>query len=149
MLLTYNRWSVLTAFSENCKDLQFLTLINFLDNYLPLVLRNYGVIFRSKNIALYISALTSPLLQVTFCIPLEFSQLGKMGHPLHATSLLAFTEYPVHYFHSLIRNHTSPHSTPEQITKTCQSIFASKQRQDNFSKRFCLQRTLLSQNQLK
>lgn len=96
----------------------------------------------------------SPLRQVTSCIPFESSLLGKkIGHPLLASfrnSLLAFTDYLVEYFHSIIRDQTSPHSTPEQITKTCRSIFASKQRQANFRQTFLPPKNfLLSRNQLK
>ena len=167
--LTYGGWSliresIMAAFGDKCKDLQFLTLVNFLDNYLPLVLTIYAVIFRSNNFTLYVSALKRIWLMF-FCFarhhydksPLVFlSSLlywEKIGHPLLATfrnSLLAFTEYPVEYFHSIIRDQTSPHSTPEQITKTCRSIFASKQRQENFRQTFLPPKNfLLSRNQLK
>ena len=77
----------------------------------------------------------------------------KIGHPLLTTfqnPLLAFTEYPVEYFHSIIRDQTSPHSTPEQITKTCRSIFASKQRQENFRQTFLPPKNyIISGNELK
>ena len=60
--LCYRGWSLIrenisTVFGNQCKDLQFLTLIDFLENYLPLVLTIYAVIFRSNNFKLYISAL--------------------------------------------------------------------------------------------
>ena len=154
----------MTVFGEKCKDLQFLTLINFLDNYLPLVLTIYAVIFRSNNFVLYVSALKRIWLMF-LCFardhydksPLVFlSNLlywEKIGHPLLTTfqnPLLAFTEYPVEYFHSIIRDQTSPHSTPEQITKTCRSIFASKQRQENFRQTFLPPKNyIISRNQLK
>ena len=65
-------------------------------------------------------------------------------------TLLAFTEYLVEYFHSIIRDQTSPHSTPEQITKTCRSVFASKQRQENFRQTFLPPKNyIISRNQLK
>ena len=53
----------------------------------------------------------------------------EVAHPLPPLFILAFTEYPVENFHSIIGDQTSPHSTPQQITNTCCSIFASKLRQ--------------------
>ncbi|XP_068741106.1 uncharacterized protein [Montipora capricornis] len=167
--LTHGGWSlirdsILSVFGEKCKDLQFLTLINFLENYVPLVLTIYAVIFRSNNCMLYVSALKRIWLMF-FCFarhhydksPLVFlSNLlywDKIGHPLHHTfrnSVLVFTEYPVEYFHSIIRDQTSPHSTPQQITNTCRSIFASNQRQKNFRQTFLPTKNyVLSRNQLK
>lgn len=167
--LTYGGWSliresIVNVFGEKCKDLQFLTMFNFLDNYLPLVLTIYAVIFRSNNFLLYVSALKRIWLMF-FCFgrhhydksPLVFLSgllyWDKISHPLLAalrTSLVAFTEYPVEYFHSIIRDQTAPHSTPDEITKTCRSIFASKQRQENFRETFLPPKNyVLSRNQLK
>ena len=119
----------------------------------------YAVIFRSNNFVLYACFCSeedladvfllraSSLRQVTSCIPFESSLLGKNWASI---SLLAFTEYPVEYFHSIIRDQTSPHSTPEQKTKTCRSIFASKQRQENFRQTFLPPKNyIISRNQLK
>ena len=143
--LCYGGWSliresILSVFGDRCKDLQFLTLINFLDNYLPLVLTIYAVVFRSKNFQLYISALQriwlmflcfgrhhydkSPLVFLSSVLYWE-----KISHPFLLTlksSTVSFTEYPVEYFHSVIRDQTNPHSSAEEITKICRSIFASK-----------------------
>jgi len=167
--LTYGGWSlirdsVMNVFGEKCKDLQYLTMLNFLDNYLPLVLTIYAVIFRSNNYMLYVAALKRIWLMF-FCFarhhydksPLVFlSNLlywDKIAHPLLAafrTSLVAFTEYPVEYFHSIIRDQTAPHTTADQITKTCRSIFASKHRQQNFRETFLPPKNyVLSRNQLK
>ena len=59
--LLYGGWSlirshVITVFS-NCKDVQYLTLLNLLDNYLPLVLSVYAVIFKTRKTDLYVSSL--------------------------------------------------------------------------------------------
>ena len=134
------RESILSVFGDRCKDLQFLTLINFLDNYLPLVLTIYVVVFRSNNFQLYISALKriwlmfpcfghhhydkSPLVFLSSILYWE-----KISHPFLLTlksSIVSFTEYPVEYFHSVIRDQTNLHSSAEEITKTCRSIFTSK-----------------------
>ena len=66
--------------------------------------------------------------------------------------VLAFTEYPVENFHSMIRDQASPHSTPQQITNTCCSIFASKLRQGTATFRQTFLPTkifVLPRNQLK
>ena len=49
---TLIRDQVTVAFS-NCKDLQYLTLLNLIDNYLPLVLSIYSIIFKSGNTEMF------------------------------------------------------------------------------------------------
>ena len=135
--LCYGGWSliresILSVFGDRCKDLQFLTLINFLDNYLPLVLTIYAVVFRSNNFQLYISTLQRVWL-MCLCFgrhhydksPLVFLSSilywEKISHPFLLTlksSIVSFTEYPVEYFHSVIRDQTNPHSSAEEITKS-------------------------------
>ena len=135
--LCYGGWSliresILSVFGDRCKDLQFLTLVNFLDNYLPLVLTIYAVVFRSNNFQLYISALQRVWL-MCLCFgrhhydksPLVFLSSilywEKISHPFLLTlksSIVSFAEYPVEYFHSVIRDQTNPHSSAEEITKS-------------------------------
>ncbi len=167
--LCYGGWSliresILSVFGNQCKDLQFLTLLNFLESYLPLVLTIYAVIFRSNNFQLYLSALKRVWLMF-LCFgrhhydksPLVFLSSilywTKIGHPLLSAlqnSIVAFTEYPVEYFHSIIRDQTAPHSTADQITKIARSIFASKEGQQNFRQTFLPAKSyILSRNQLK
>ena len=55
----YGGWSIareeiLGAFAH-CKDIEFLTLVNNLDNYIPLVLCIYSVGFKSQMIDLYLN----------------------------------------------------------------------------------------------
>ena len=54
--LTVVRDVVLITFAR-CKDIQFLTLVNILDNYLPAVLSIYSIIFKNGKTKLYIDAL--------------------------------------------------------------------------------------------
>ena len=49
---TLIRDQVTVAFS-NCKDLQYLTLLNLIDNYLLLVLSIYSIIFKSGNTEMF------------------------------------------------------------------------------------------------
>ena len=117
----------------------------FLDNYLPLVPTIYAVVSRtSDNFNLYVSALTIIwLMFLCFGCPhynksppvlLICSTGKKNSHLILAIffTLLAFTEYLVEYFHSIICYQTSPHSTPDEITRACRSIFALKHWQENY-----------------
>ena len=57
----YGGWTLirdqaLISFSQ-CKDIQHLTFINILDNYLPTVLSMYSIAFKSGKTMLYIDAL--------------------------------------------------------------------------------------------
>ncbi len=59
--LIYGGWllireQVVIAFSK-CKDLEYLTLLNILDNYLPLVLSIYSAVFKTGKTDLYVSSM--------------------------------------------------------------------------------------------
>ena len=59
--LVYGGWTLIrehvtVAFSK-CKDLQYLTLLNLLDNHLPLVLSIYSIIFKNGNTKQYVDAM--------------------------------------------------------------------------------------------
>ena len=41
----------------NCKDIEFLTLVNLIDNYVPLVLSIYSVVFKCSDYSLYCKSL--------------------------------------------------------------------------------------------
>ena len=119
--LLYGGWTlirdqVVVAFS-NGKDVQYLTLLNLLDNYLPLVLSIYSVIFKCGNSDQYVDSLLRCWMMF-FCFkrhhydkaPLiwlsNFLYWKSIDHPLfHAitNSLNAFDEYPVENFHSILR----------------------------------------------
>ena len=53
---TLIRGQVMVAFS-NCKDIQYPTLLNLLDNYLPLVLSIYSVSFKGGNNTQFVNSL--------------------------------------------------------------------------------------------
>ena len=48
--------TVLTTFKDCC-DVRYATLINLLENYIPLVLSTYGVIFRTNSSKQYFHAM--------------------------------------------------------------------------------------------
>ena len=59
--LVYGGWTkiretMLLKFKD-CKDVTFATIINLLDNYLPLVLSIYGIILRTNNFNQFLNAM--------------------------------------------------------------------------------------------
>ena len=50
---TFIRYTTMQVF-QNCKDFQNLTLLNLLDNYLPLVLLIYAISFKENNVKEYV-----------------------------------------------------------------------------------------------
>ena len=136
---TLIRDQVYVAFSK-CKDLHYLTLLNLLDNYLPLSLSIYSVIFKSGNTEQYITSVMRCWVMF-FCFkrhhynkaPLVWlSNLlywKKLNHPLFHTimnHLNIFDEYPVENFHSLLRAQTRPKDTSEQLHRKARAIDNSK-----------------------
>ena len=53
---TLVRDTILPAFT-NCKDIEFLTLLNLIGNYVPLVLSIYSAVFKCSNYNLYCKSL--------------------------------------------------------------------------------------------
>ena len=53
---TLVRDTILSAFPK-CEDIEFLTLLNLVDNYVPLVLSIYSVVFKCRNYDLYCPSL--------------------------------------------------------------------------------------------
>ena len=49
---TLIRDTILSVF-DKCKDVQYLTLVNLLDNYVPLVLSIYSIVFKCNNFDQY------------------------------------------------------------------------------------------------
>lgn len=50
--------AILSVFDE-CKDIDYLTLVNLLNNYVPLVLSIYSIVFKCNNFVtvVFVSAL--------------------------------------------------------------------------------------------
>lgn len=133
-----------------CKDLEYRTLLNLIDNYLPLVLSIYSVTYKQNNFQKYLNAMIriwvmfvclkrhhynkAPLVWLSMC-----SYWG-MHHPalykLLLTNLVIFDEYPVENTHSIIRSKTNTHDTAEQIQKKAKVVFQSKMEQQHFKQHF-------------
>ena len=149
---------------KQSKDVQVLTLINLLDNILPLMLSIYSVVFKSNNLEMFIDAMLRAW--VVFFIyrrhhynkaPLVFLSnvlyWKKTNHPLYEalkTHLQIVDEYAVENFHSVLRAQTSIGSTPEEISKKAREISATKDILRQFKTRFVPPKSAtFSQNQLK
>ena len=156
--ILYGGWTVvrdhvMAAFCQ-CKDLQFLTLVNMLDNFLPAVLSVYSVVFKTGNTELYADTLLR-LWAMFFCYkrhhynkaPLiwisNFLFWQKQEHPLFSTlmkTLNAFDEYPVENFHSILRSQTSEADSGEVLRKKAKALDFSKVMTSNFSSVFATER---------
>ena len=121
MEVLYGGWTLVRdmIFSVfyKCKDIEFLTLVNPLDNYIPLVLSIYSIVFKCNKYELFYESLIHCwVMFVVFrrrhydkalLVPLSAllhwqENIPSMFNTLHQ-HLLAFDEYPVENFHSLLR----------------------------------------------
>ena len=99
---------------HHSKDIEFLTLVNLVDNYIPLVLSIYSIVFKCNDYDLYCKSLLRcwVMLMVlhrrhyhkTFLVILStFMYWEKNNHPMYNAlrqALAAFDEYPFENFHS-------------------------------------------------
>jgi hypothetical protein len=136
---TLVRDSIMSVFT-NCKDIEFLTLINLIDNYVPLVLSIYSIVFKCSKYDLYCKSLFRCwIMMMVFCrrhydkaLLVALSTLKYWDdntHPMHQIVqqfLAAFDEYPVENFHSVLRARTNETDTAEQIREKAKEIDACK-----------------------
>ena len=109
----YGGWSIvhdeiLGAFSH-CKDIELLTLVNLLDNYIPVVLSIYSIIFKNQMVDLYYSSMLRCWLMFLMFRRRHYDKallialsnieyLKSINHPIIQTlftSLCAFDKYIV------------------------------------------------------
>ena len=154
--IMYGGWTVirdqiLVAFS-NCKDIQYLTLINLIDNYLPLVLSIYSVIFKSGKTEMFANSLFRCWVMF-FCFkrhhydkaPLvwlsNFLYWKSIDHPLHKimmNMLNAFDEYPVENFHSLLRAQSNEHDNGDTLCRKAKGLDSRKDASMAFKSTFVI-----------
>ena len=143
---TLIRRMVKTIFKHS-KDVQYGTLLNLLDNYIPLILTSYNVLFKTNNFDSYYNSIIRVWVMM-YCfrrrhynklllIWLSLLNTWKGNNEtedlynLFANNLSAIDEYTVEHVHSIIRRHTVDAATEEQLKQT-KSIFGSQARQCNF-----------------
>ena len=136
---TLIRDTILSVF-EKCKNIEYLTLVNLLDNYVPLVLSIYSIVFKCNSYDLYCqSVLHCWIMFVVFhrrhynkalLVMLSMFQHWKdnahsMFEILHQY-LVALDEYPVENFHSILRARTNETDSADQIAFKAKEIDACK-----------------------
>ena len=133
---TLIRQQVMAKF-KNSKDYQYGVLFNLLDNYLPLVLTIYTVIFKRNNFREYFNAMIR--IWVTFlCFKRRHynkSPLVWLSNTCHwkdkhkelyeqfCTWPTIYDEYPVENTHSIIRAQTKPSDTADKLQQRAKTIF--------------------------
>ena len=146
---TLVRDAILSAFPK-CKDIEFLTLLNLVDNYVPLVLSIYSVVFKCSNYDLYCQSLfrcwTMMMIfhrrhydKALLIVLSTFKYWQENTHPVHdiiQQFLVALDEYPVENFHSVLRARTSVSDTAEQIREKAKEIDACKKEMHEFQSSF-------------
>ena len=152
--IIYGGWTlirdmVLSVFFK-CKDIEYLTLINLLDSYVPLVLSIYSIVFKcNKYQEFSLSLLQCWVMCVVFrrrhynkalLVSLSIFHHWQKNSPtmyeiLH-NYLVALDEYPVENFHSVLRGRTKETDSPEQIAFKAKEIDACKHMLQSFQSAF-------------
>ena len=136
---TLVRESILPVFCH-CKDIEFLTFVNLVDNYVPLVLSVYSIVFKCNDYDLYCKSLLRTWVmfmvfrrrhydKALLVLLSTFMHWQENDHPMYHTlrqALVAFDEYPVENFHSLLRARTTASDGAEQISLKAKEIDACK-----------------------
>jgi len=156
----YGGWTlirdiILSVFYKS-KDVQFLTLLNLLDNYIPLVLSIYSIAFKCNKFELFFQSLLHCWVMFVIFRRHHYNKalLIALSTFLHwqgnATSMFetirqhlpAFDEYPVENFHSVLRKQTRETDTADEISRKAKEIDASKHELCSFQSAFVPTRKL-------
>jgi hypothetical protein len=139
---TLVRESILSIFHHS-KDIEFLNLV---DNYVPLVLSIYSIVFKCNDYELYCKSLLRCWVmfmvfhrrhydKALLVILSAFMYWEKNNHPMYNVlrqALVAFDEYPVENFHSVLRGRTNATDDASQISLKAKEIDACKQELHSF-----------------
>ena len=146
----YGGWTLIrepiVARLGRSKDLQIRTLLNLLDNYTPLTLSIYSILFKANSFDGYFLAMKQ--VWVMFWVfqrrhydkaPLvwlsQMLYLRATDHPLYHTirqNLHITDEYPVENFHSLIRARTNEWDNGQQVQMKARWIDERRHMLHNF-----------------
>ena len=140
---TLIRHTVMRKFSK-FKDVEYGTLYNLLDNYIPLVLSIYSISFKLNNFSEYFREMIRIWIMFT-CLqrrpynkaPLLIwinmcSHWGKYAPQLYnllTNYITIFDEYPEENTHNILRSQTKVSDTANELRKKAKSIFQSKDKQ--------------------
>ena len=152
--IIYGGWTLIRATTKQalsqCKDLQYGTLLNLLDNYIPLVLSIYPVSFKANMFDEFFNGMIRIWIMFTSLKRRHYNKatLVWISHILHWKKsfpdmynlfknwLTISDEYPVENTHSIIRAQTNHSDTVAQLSRKVKSIFQSKVKQMNFRSTF-------------
>lgn len=145
----------MTKFSR-FKDVEYGTLFNLLDNFIPLVLPIYSISFKLNKFSEYFRAMIriwimftclcrrhynkAPLVWINMC-----SHWGKYAPQLYnllKNYITIFDEYPVENTHSMLRSQTKDSDMADDLRKKAKSIFQSKEKQSHFRSFFYCTKTV-------
>jgi len=139
--VVYGGWLFIQDAVKNkfsvCKDIEYRTLLNLLDNYLPLVLTIYTVTFKLNNFIEYCHAMIrlwtmfvclkrrhynkAPLVWLAMVTHWGIHQPGL--YQMVQSNLALFDEYPVENAHSIIGAKTDDSDTAEQLIQKAKAPF--------------------------
>lgn len=152
--IMYGGWTVvrdqILGVFANSKDVEFLTLVNLLDTYIPLSLSIYSVIFKNNMSDLYYDSLLRCWIMFAVFRRRHYDKAPLIGlsniehwktsdHPILtaiSSSLSAFDEYPVENFHSLLRARTKEIDDAKKINLAAREIDARKHELHDFHTTF-------------
>ena len=150
--ITYGGWTLVrnavkTVFQKS-KDLQYGTLLNLLDTYIPLSLATYNILFKLNRLDDYFYAIfrlwvmffcfrrrhynKSPLVWLSNVLFWKDGGGSRDIYNVFAENLSVINEYFVEHVHSVIRRQTKVSDTDEQIREKVHGIFGSSERQANW-----------------
>ena len=154
----YGGWTlirdiILSMFYKS-KDVQFLTLLNLLDNYIPLVLSIYSIAFKCNKFELFFQSLLhcwvmflifrrrhyNKAILITLSTILYWQQNSTSMFETICQHLPSFDEYPVENFHSVLRKQTKETDTADEISHKAKEIDACKHELHSFQTVFVPQR---------
>ena len=136
------------------KDVQFLTLLNLLDNYIPLVLSIYSIAFKCNKFELFFQSLLhcwvmfvifrrhhyNKAILITLSIILYWQENGTSMFETICQHLPSFHEYPVENFHSVLQKQTKETDTADEISHKAKEIDGCKHELHSFQTVFVPQR---------
>eukprot|EP00112_Aurelia_sp_Birch-Aquarium-sp1_P003440 Seg1384.3 transcript_id=Seg1384.3/GoldUCD/mRNA.D3Y31 product="hypothetical protein" protein_id=Seg1384.3/GoldUCD/D3Y31 len=152
--MLYGGWTLLReeimSIFAHSKDIEFMTLFNLLDNYCPLVLSIYSVVFKSNNCEQYYESVFRCWVMMMVFLRRHYNKalliatsvyehLKSVDHPILERlydSLVGLDEYPVENFHSSLRARTRKTDTAEQIMMKALELDACKKELQSFKSWF-------------
>ena len=150
----YGGWTVvrdpITQLLSKCRDIECTALINLFDNYIPLVLSIYSIIFKCNLFKEYFKSVIrvwimffcfrrrhydkAPLVWLSNILYWKKMKPGIFN--IIKENITIFDEYPVENAHSIFRAQTKAYFTVDQLIHRVKSVFASKSKQHEFRSAF-------------